>query len=144
MLALTYVFTHSQGRQSVGLCPLEHTGSEFCYRERDIESCVEIMKQNHNSKGIVSSQAVNRQMSLEQHLQTMRESDHMAHVLQESLEELDKQLTTYLTDRVDALRLPQEAQVSMSFMSVGAASPPLFIGNSIPYLPLSIVVTGRR
>lgn len=58
----------------------------------------------------LSNLAVNRQMSLEQHLQTMRESDHMAHVLQESLEELDKQLTTYLTDRVDALRLPQEAQ----------------------------------
>ncbi|XP_069625224.1 utrophin isoform X1 [Ranitomeya imitator] len=54
--------------------------------------------------------AVNRQISLEQHLQTLRESDHMLQVLQESLEELDKQLTTYLTDRADALRLPQEAQ----------------------------------
>ncbi|CAI9623404.1 unnamed protein product, partial [Staurois parvus] len=34
----------------------------------------------------------------------------MLQTLQESLEELDKQLTTYLTDRVDALRMPQEAQ----------------------------------
>ncbi|XP_056423347.1 utrophin isoform X3 [Hyla sarda] len=58
----------------------------------------------------LSNLAVNRQISLEQHLQTLRESDHMLQVLQESLEELDKQLTTYLTDRVDALRLPQEAQ----------------------------------
>ncbi|KAM3931893.1 utrophin isoform 2-T2 [Leptodactylus fuscus] len=58
----------------------------------------------------LSHLAVNRQISLEQHLQTLRESDHMLQVLQESLEDLDKQLTTYLTDRVDALRLPQEAQ----------------------------------
>ncbi|XP_069810343.1 utrophin isoform X2 [Dendropsophus ebraccatus] len=58
----------------------------------------------------LSNLAVNRQISLEQHLQTLRESDHVLQVLQESLEELDKQLTTYLTDRVDALRLPQEAQ----------------------------------
>ncbi|KAG9484132.1 hypothetical protein GDO78_009832 [Eleutherodactylus coqui] len=58
----------------------------------------------------LSHLAVNRQIALEQHLQTLRESDHVLQVLQESLEELDKQLTTYLTDRVDALRLPQEAQ----------------------------------
>ncbi|XP_075059751.1 utrophin isoform X2 [Mixophyes fleayi] len=58
----------------------------------------------------LSHLAVQRQISLEQHLQTLRESDHMLQALQESLEELDKQLTTYLTDRVDALRLPQEAQ----------------------------------
>ena len=35
----------------------------------------------------------------------------MLQVLQESLGELDKQLTTYLTDRVDAFQVPQEAQV---------------------------------
>ncbi|XP_040285503.1 utrophin isoform X2 [Bufo bufo] len=58
----------------------------------------------------LSHLAVNRQILLERHLQTLRESDHMLQALQESLEELDKQLTTYLTDRVDALRLPQEAQ----------------------------------
>ncbi|XP_068088193.1 utrophin isoform X3 [Hyperolius riggenbachi] len=58
----------------------------------------------------LSHLAVNRQIALEQHLQTLRESDHMLQTLQESLEELDKQLTTYLTDRVDALRMPQEAQ----------------------------------
>ncbi|XP_077342532.1 utrophin isoform X4 [Lithobates pipiens] len=58
----------------------------------------------------LSHLAVARQIALEQHLQTLRESDHMLQTLQESLEELDKQLTTYLTDRVDALRMPQEAQ----------------------------------
>lgn len=35
----------------------------------------------------------------------------MLQVLQESLGELDKQLTTYLTDRIDAFQVPQEAQV---------------------------------
>lgn len=58
----------------------------------------------------LSHLAVTRQITLEQQLQTLRESDHMLQTLQESLEELDKQLTTYLTDRVDALRMPQEAQ----------------------------------
>nr|XP_040137999.1 utrophin [Ictidomys tridecemlineatus] len=37
-------------------------------------------------------------------------TDHMLQVLQESLGELDKQLTTYLTDRIDAFQVPQEAQ----------------------------------
>lgn len=41
----------------------------------------------------------------------MRETDHMLQVLQESLTELEKQLTTYLTDRIDAFQVPQEAQV---------------------------------
>ncbi|KAM5163774.1 utrophin isoform 3-T3 [Mantella aurantiaca] len=58
----------------------------------------------------LSHLAVTRQITLEQHLHSLRESDHMLQTLQESLEELDKQLTTYLTDRVDALRMPQEAQ----------------------------------
>ncbi|XP_075452708.1 utrophin isoform X3 [Ascaphus truei] len=58
----------------------------------------------------LSHLAVNRQISLEQHLQSLRENDHMLQVVQDSLEELDKQLTTYLTDRVDAVRMPQEAQ----------------------------------
>uniref|UniRef100_A0A8C5WLA7 Utrophin n=1 Tax=Leptobrachium leishanense TaxID=445787 RepID=A0A8C5WLA7_9ANUR len=58
----------------------------------------------------LSHVAESRQIALEQHLQTLRESEHMLQALQESLEELDKQLTTYLTDRVDALRMPQEAQ----------------------------------
>uniref|UniRef100_A0A5F8G5S2 Utrophin n=1 Tax=Monodelphis domestica TaxID=13616 RepID=A0A5F8G5S2_MONDO len=53
---------------------------------------------------------ISRQILLEKQLQTMRETDHMLQVLQESLTELDKQLTTYLTDRIDAFQVPQEAQ----------------------------------
>ena len=54
---------------------------------------------------------MSRQIALEQQLQTMRETDHMLQVLQENLAELDRQLTSYLTDRVDAFQMPQEAQV---------------------------------
>lgn len=57
------------------------------------------------------TQAVSRQIALEQQLQTMRETDHMLQVLQENLVDLDRQLTSYLTDRVDAFQMPQEAQV---------------------------------
>ncbi|XP_028903681.1 utrophin isoform X4 [Ornithorhynchus anatinus] len=58
----------------------------------------------------LSHLAENKQISLEQQLQTLQDTDHMLQVLQESLAELDKQLTTYLTDRVDAFQVPQEAQ----------------------------------
>ncbi|XP_030302441.1 utrophin [Calypte anna] len=58
----------------------------------------------------LSHLAVSRQIALEQQLQTMRETDHMLQVLQENLTELDRQLTSYLTDRVDAFQMPQEAQ----------------------------------
>ncbi|KAM4772680.1 utrophin isoform 1-T1 [Rhinophrynus dorsalis] len=70
----------------------------------------------------LSHSAVSRQISLEQHLQRLRESDHMLQVLQESLEELDKQLTTYLTDRVDAARMPQEAQKIQTDISAHEAT----------------------
>nr|XP_045014209.1 utrophin isoform X3 [Jaculus jaculus]XP_045014210.1 utrophin isoform X3 [Jaculus jaculus] len=58
----------------------------------------------------LSHLAESKQISLEKQLQVLRETDHMLQVLQESLGELDKQLTTYLTDRIDAFQLPQEAQ----------------------------------
>ncbi|XP_055982404.1 utrophin isoform X1 [Sorex fumeus] len=58
----------------------------------------------------LSRLAESKQISLEKQLQVLRENDHMLQVLQESLGELDKQLTTYLTDRIDAFQLPQEAQ----------------------------------
>ncbi|XP_072851849.2 utrophin isoform X2 [Pogona vitticeps] len=58
----------------------------------------------------LSHVAVSRQISLEQQLQMMRETDHMLQVLQESLKDLDRQLTSYLTDRIDAFQIPQEAQ----------------------------------
>ncbi|XP_045698757.1 utrophin isoform X1 [Phyllostomus hastatus] len=58
----------------------------------------------------LSHLAESKQISLEKQLQVLRETDHMLQVLQESLGELDKQLTTYLTERVDAFQVPQEAQ----------------------------------
>ncbi|XP_010585996.3 utrophin isoform X3 [Loxodonta africana] len=58
----------------------------------------------------LSHLAESKQISLEKQLQVLRETDHMLQVLQESLAELDKQLTTYLTDRIDAFQVPQEAQ----------------------------------
>ncbi|XP_060046756.1 utrophin [Erinaceus europaeus] len=58
----------------------------------------------------LSRLAESKQISLERQLQTLRETDHILQVLQESLAELDKQLTTYLTDRIDAFQAPQEAQ----------------------------------
>ncbi|XP_048210190.1 utrophin isoform X4 [Perognathus longimembris pacificus] len=58
----------------------------------------------------LSHLAESKQISLEKQLQALRETEHMFQVLQESLGELDKQLTTYLTDRVDAFQVPQEAQ----------------------------------
>ncbi|XP_059842070.1 utrophin-like isoform X5 [Hypanus sabinus] len=58
----------------------------------------------------LSHQAVNKQISLEQHLQMSQENEQRINYLQESLGQLDKQLTSYLTDRVDALQIPQEAQ----------------------------------
>lgn len=56
-------------------------------------------------------QAVNRQISLEQQLQTLKENEQALQSLQESLSQLDHTLTSYLTDRIDAFQLPQEAQV---------------------------------
>uniref|UniRef100_A0A8C3HUT6 Utrophin n=1 Tax=Chrysemys picta bellii TaxID=8478 RepID=A0A8C3HUT6_CHRPI len=58
----------------------------------------------------LSHLAVSRQIALEQQLQAMRENDHMLQVLQENLAELDRQLASYLTDRIDAFQMPQEAQ----------------------------------
>ncbi|XP_055495940.1 LOW QUALITY PROTEIN: utrophin [Leucoraja erinacea] len=58
----------------------------------------------------LSHQAVSKQISLEQRSQMLQENEHRMHDLQESLGQLDKQLTSYLTDRIDALQMPQEAQ----------------------------------
>ncbi|XP_078260821.1 utrophin-like isoform X4 [Rhinoraja longicauda] len=58
----------------------------------------------------LSHQAVSKQIYLEQRSQMFQENEHRMHDLQESLGQLDKQLTSYLTDRIDALQMPQEAQ----------------------------------
>ncbi|XP_034555010.1 dystrophin isoform X2 [Notolabrus celidotus] len=58
----------------------------------------------------LNHQAVNRQISLEQQLQTLKENEQGLQTLQESLSQLDHTLTSYLTDRIDAFQLPTEAQ----------------------------------
>ncbi|KAG8011327.1 Dystrophin, partial [Nibea albiflora] len=58
----------------------------------------------------LNHQAVNRQISLEQQLQALKENEQALQTLQESLSQLDHTLTSYLTDRIDAFQLPQEAQ----------------------------------
>ncbi|XP_077206954.1 utrophin isoform X2 [Paroedura picta] len=58
----------------------------------------------------LSHLAVSRQICLEQQLQMMRETECKLQDLQESLKDLDRQLTSYLTDRIDAFQIPQEAQ----------------------------------
>ncbi|XP_067339079.1 utrophin isoform X3 [Channa argus] len=58
----------------------------------------------------LNHQALNRQISLEQQLQTLKENEQALQSLQESLSQLDHTLTSYLTDRIDAFQLPQEAQ----------------------------------
>uniref|UniRef100_A0A3B4A8T2 Utrophin n=1 Tax=Periophthalmus magnuspinnatus TaxID=409849 RepID=A0A3B4A8T2_9GOBI len=67
--------------------------------------------ENFNSRyDQLNHQAVNRQISLEQQLQTLKENDQALLTLQESLSQLDHTLTSYLTDRLDAFQLPHEAQ----------------------------------
>lgn len=53
-----------------------------------------------------------RQKSLEQSIQSAQETDKALRLIQESLAAIDKQLTAYTADRVDAAQVPQEAQVS--------------------------------
>uniref|UniRef100_A0A672PMT5 Utrophin n=1 Tax=Sinocyclocheilus grahami TaxID=75366 RepID=A0A672PMT5_SINGR len=68
--------------------------------------------ENFNSRYEELTQlAAARQMSLEQKLGTLRENETALHTLQTSLTQLDQTLTSYLTDRIDAFQLPQEAQV---------------------------------
>ncbi|KFQ12665.1 Dystrophin, partial [Leptosomus discolor] len=54
--------------------------------------------------------AVRRQKSLEQSIQSAQETDKTLRLIQESLAVIEKQLTAYIADRVDAAQVPQEAQ----------------------------------
>lgn len=51
---------------------------------------------------------------LEQSIQTAQEIEKSLNLIQESLEFIDKQLTAYIADKVDAAQMPQEAQVSIT------------------------------
>ncbi|XP_065597609.1 dystrophin isoform X10 [Cyrtonyx montezumae] len=58
----------------------------------------------------LQQEAVRRQKSLEQSIQSAQETDKTLRLIQESLAAIDKQLTAYTADRVDAAQVPQEAQ----------------------------------
>ncbi|XP_068278928.1 LOW QUALITY PROTEIN: dystrophin [Nyctibius grandis] len=58
----------------------------------------------------LQQEAVRRQKSLEQSIQSAQETDKTLRLIQESLAIIDKQLTAYIADRVDAAQVPQEAQ----------------------------------
>nr|XP_013817322.1 PREDICTED: dystrophin isoform X6 [Apteryx mantelli mantelli] len=58
----------------------------------------------------LQQEAVRRQKSLEQSIQSAQEIDKTLRLIQESLAAVDKQLTAYIADRVDAAQVPQEAQ----------------------------------
>ncbi|XP_051515683.1 utrophin-like isoform X5 [Myxocyprinus asiaticus] len=58
----------------------------------------------------LTQQASARQMCLEQQLLSLKENETALHTLQTALTHLDQTLTSYLTDRIDAFQLPQEAQ----------------------------------
>lgn len=59
-----------------------------------------------------------RQKSLEQSIQSAQETDKTLRLIQESLAVIDKQLTAYIADRVDAAQVPQEAQVSYTHVKL--------------------------
>ncbi|XP_039185591.1 dystrophin isoform X9 [Crotalus tigris] len=54
--------------------------------------------------------AVRRQKFLEQSIHSAQEIDKTLQLIQESLAFIDRQLTGYITDRIDAAHVPQEAQ----------------------------------
>lgn len=59
---------------------------------------------------------------MEQHLATLKENEAALNTLQDSLALLDQTLTSYLTDRIDAFQIPQEAQVYYTHTQAPASS----------------------
>ncbi|XP_043928331.1 dystrophin isoform X3 [Protopterus annectens] len=58
----------------------------------------------------LQQQAIRRQKVLEQSIQSAQETDKTLRLIQESLAFIDRQLTAYIADRIDAGQIPQEAQ----------------------------------
>ncbi|XP_025055994.1 dystrophin isoform X4 [Alligator sinensis] len=58
----------------------------------------------------LQQEAVRRQKALEQSIQSAQEIDKTLRLIQESLSFVDRQLTAYIADRVDAAQVPHEAQ----------------------------------
>ncbi|XP_051782196.1 dystrophin isoform X2 [Erpetoichthys calabaricus] len=55
-------------------------------------------------------QAVSRQKALEQSIQSAQENDKALRLIQESLSTIDRHLSSYIADHIDASQIPQEAQ----------------------------------
>ncbi|XP_015219666.1 dystrophin isoform X7 [Lepisosteus oculatus] len=62
-------------------------------------------------------QAVRRQQMLEQSIQSAQETDKALRLIQESLATIDRHLSAYIADHVDAGQIPQEAQKIQSELS---------------------------
>ncbi|XP_069827110.1 dystrophin isoform X10 [Dendropsophus ebraccatus] len=58
----------------------------------------------------IQQEAVRRQKVLEQSIQSAQEIDKAIRLIQESLGTTDRQLTAYISERIDAAQVPQEAQ----------------------------------
>ncbi|XP_071992014.1 dystrophin isoform X2 [Engystomops pustulosus] len=58
----------------------------------------------------IQQEAVRRQKVLEQSIQSAQEIDKAIRLIQESLGSTDRQLTAYISERIDAAQVPQEAQ----------------------------------
>ncbi|KAI5096115.1 utrophin [Silurus meridionalis] len=78
---------------------------------------------NFNSRyDALNQQVVERQAVLEKQLCTLKEHEAMLHTLQDSLTQLDQTLASYLTDRIDAFQIPQEAQAIQADIAAHEAS----------------------
>ncbi|KAF4078503.1 hypothetical protein AMELA_G00199850 [Ameiurus melas] len=77
---------------------------------------------NFNSRYDNLNLQVERQATLEQQLVTLKENEAALHTLQDSLTQLDQMLTSYLTDRIDAFQIPQEAQAIQADIAAQEAS----------------------
>ncbi|XP_066562465.1 dystrophin isoform X5 [Amia ocellicauda] len=62
-------------------------------------------------------QAVRRQQTLEQSIQSAQETDKALRLIQESLTTIDRHLSAYIGDHIDAGQIPQEAQKIQSDLS---------------------------
>ncbi|XP_041114936.1 dystrophin isoform X1 [Polyodon spathula] len=62
-------------------------------------------------------QAVKRQQSLEHSIQSAQETDKTMRLIQESLGTIDRHLSAYIADRIDAAQIPAEAQKIQSELS---------------------------
>ncbi|MGH0139504.1 UNVERIFIED_CONTAM: hypothetical protein FKN15_049170 [Acipenser sinensis] len=78
---------------------------------------VEKLKDQGKELITLAPMAVRRQQSLEHSIQSAQETDKTMRLIQESLATIDRHLTAYITDRIDAAQIPTEAQTIQSELS---------------------------